>query len=86
MILITIILVLKKCPRNNDYDLIRELRSYIQTLQIEVHFLREEIKKESVLLRSSIITNNNQRNKTSDKTTENPTRILPLKENNSDTK
>ena len=86
MILITIILVLKKCPRNNDYDLIRELRSHIQTLQIEVHFLREEIKKESVLLRSSIITNNNQRNKTSDKTTENPTRILPLKENNSDTK
>ena len=28
-------------PQNSDYDLIRELRSHIQTLQSEVHFLRE---------------------------------------------
>ena len=38
-------------PQNSDYDLIRELRSHIQTLQSEVHFLREELKEYSVLLR-----------------------------------
>ena len=35
--------------RNNDYDLIRELRSHIQTLQSEVHFLREELKRKICL-------------------------------------
>ena len=47
MILIRIILILKKngiqSPRNSDCDLIRELRSYVQTLQNEVHFLKEEL-------------------------------------------
>ena len=56
-------------PQNSDYDLIRELRSHIQTLQSEVHFLREELKEKSVLLRSLIITSNNQRNKSSEKNT-----------------
>ena len=59
-------------PRNNDYDLIKELRSHIQTLQREVHFLREELKEKSVLLRSLMITSNKQRNKSSEKTHENP--------------
>ena len=59
-------------PRNNDYDVIREPSSYIQTPQSEVHFLREELKEKSVLLRSLIITSNNQRNKSSEKTPENP--------------
>ena len=38
--------------RNNDYDLIKEFRSHILTLQSEVQFLREELKEKSVLLRS----------------------------------
>ena len=29
-------------PWNNDYDILGELSSHIQTLQSEVHFLREE--------------------------------------------
>ena len=41
--------------RNNDYDLIRELRSHIQTLQSEVHFLREELKRKICL---ALIINN----------------------------
>ena len=67
MILIRTILVLRKngiqSPQNSDYDLNRELRSHIQTLQSEVHFLREELKEKSVLLRSLIITSNNQKQK-----------------------
>ena len=59
-------------PRNNKYDLIRELRSHIQTLQSEVHFLREELKEKSILLQSLIITSDNQRNKSSEKISENP--------------
>ena len=59
-------------PRNNKYDLIRELRSHIQTLQSEVHFLREELKEKSILLQSLIITSDNQRNKSSEKIPENP--------------
>lgn len=45
MILITIILILKngiQNPWNNDYDILGELSSHIQTLQSEVPFLREE--------------------------------------------
>ena len=64
--------------------LIRELRSHIQTLQSEVYILGEELKEKSV--RSLIITNNNQRNKTSDQIPKNPTTIFPSKENNSDNK
>ena len=90
MILIRIILILKKneiqSPRNNDYDLIRELRSHIQTLQREVHFLREELKEKSVLLRLLIITSNNQRNKSSEKTHENPVPNSPSKDNSNDIK
>ena len=37
-----------------------------------MHFLREELKEKSVLLQSLIITSNNQRNKSSEKTPENP--------------
>ena len=51
-----------------------------------MHFLREELQEKSVLLGSLIITNNNQKYKTSDKTPENPTPTLQSKENNSDTK
>ena len=68
-------------PQNSDYDLIRELRSHIQTLQSEVHFLREELKEKSVLLRSLIITSNNQRNKSSEKSPENLVPNFPSKEN-----
>ena len=50
-------------PQNSDYDLNRELRSHIQTLQSDVHFSREELKEKSVLLRSLIITSNNQKKK-----------------------
>ena len=42
------------------------------------HLLREELKEKSVLLRSIIISSNNQRNKCSDKTPENPTPYLPI--------
>ena len=45
MILITIILISKngiQNPWNNDYDILGELSSHIQTLQSELHFLREE--------------------------------------------
>ena len=59
-------------PRNSGYDLIRELRSHIQTLQSEVHFLREELKEKSALLRSLIIASNNQRNKKFRKNTRKP--------------
>ena len=70
-------------PKSSEqrYDLIRELRSHIQTLQSEVHFLREELKEKSVLLRSLIITSNNQRNKSSENTPENPVPNFPSKEN-----
>ena len=44
-----------------------------------MHFLREELKEKSVLLRSLIITNNNQRNKSSEKTPENPVLNFPSK-------
>ena len=86
MILIRIIRILKKkkngiqSPRNSDYDLTRELRSYVQTFQNEVHFLKEELKEKYVLLRSLIITSNNQMNKTSEKTPENPVPNFPSKE------
>ena len=73
-------------PRNNEYDLIRELRSHIQTLQSEVHFLREELKEKSVLLRSLIITSNNQRNKSSEKIPENPVPNFPSKDNSNNIK
>ena len=73
-------------PRNSDYDLIRELRSHIQTLQSEVHFLGEEPKEKSVLLRSLINTSNNQKNKSSEKTSENPIPNFPSKENSNDVK
>ena len=59
-------------PRNSGYDLIRELRQHIQTLQSEVHFLREELKEKSVLLRSLIIASNNKRNKKFRKNTRKP--------------
>ena len=68
-------------PQNSDYDLIRELRSHIQTLQSEVHFLREELKEKPVLLRLLIITSHNQRNKSSEKTPENPVSNFTSKEN-----
>ena len=45
MTLKTIILILKngiQNSRNNDYDILGEFSSHIQTLQSEVHFLREE--------------------------------------------
>ena len=46
-----------------------------------MHFLREELKEKSVLLRSLIITSNNQRNKSSEKTPENPVPNFSSKEN-----
>ena len=52
-----------------------------EELQSEVHFLREELKEKSVLLRSLIITSNNQRNKSSENTPENPVPNFPSKEN-----
>ena len=47
----------------------------------EVHFLREELKEKSVSIRSLIITINNQRNKSSEKTPENPVPNFLSKEN-----
>ena len=46
-----------------------------------MHFLREELKEKSVLLRSLIITSNNQRNKSSEKSPENLVPNFPSKEN-----
>ena len=46
-----------------------------------MHFLREELKEKSVLLRSLIITSNNQRNKSSEKAPEKPVPNFPSKEN-----
>ena len=46
-----------------------------------MHFLREELKEKSVLLRSLITTSNIQRNKSSEKTPENPLPNFPSKEN-----
>ena len=46
-----------------------------------MHFLREELKEKSVLLRSLIITSNIQRNKSSEKTPENLVPNFPSKEN-----
>ena len=46
-----------------------------------MHFLREELKEKSVLLRSLIITSNNQRNKSSEKTSENLVPNFPSKTN-----
>ena len=51
-----------------------------------MHFLREELKEKSVLLRSLIITSNNQRNKSSDKTAGNLVPTFPSKENSNDIK
>ena len=48
--------------------------------------LRQKLKEKSGLLRSLVIINNNQRNKTSDETPKNPTPTFPSKNNNSDTK
>ena len=59
----------------------RELWSHIQTLQSEVHFLREELKEKSALLWSLIITSNNQKNKSSEKTPKNSVFNFPSKEN-----
>ena len=68
--------------KNNtsDYDLIRTLRSHLQTLQSEVLFLRKELKEKSVLLRSLIITSTDQRNKSSEKIPENLLPNFPSKE------
>ena len=46
-----------------------------------MHILREELKEKSVLLRSLIITSNNQRNKSSEKTPEYLVPNFPSKEN-----
>ena len=46
-----------------------------------MHFLREELKEKSVLLRSLIITSNNQRNKSPENTPENPVPNFSSKEN-----
>ena len=51
-----------------------------------MHFLREELKEKSVLLRSLIITGNNQRNKSSERTPENPVPNFPSEENSNDIK
>ena len=51
-----------------------------------MHFLREELKEKSVLLQSLIITSNNQRNKSSEKTPENLVHNFPSKENSNDIK
>ena len=51
-----------------------------------MHFLREELKEKSLLLRSLIITSNNQRNKSSDKIPEKKAPTFPSKENNNDTR
>ena len=40
-------------------DMITELRSYFQTLESKVNFLREELKEKSVLLKSLIIDKQN---------------------------
>ena len=51
-----------------------------------MHFLREELKEKSVLLQSLIITSNNQRNKSSEKTPKNPVPNFPSKDNTNDIK
>ena len=51
-----------------------------------MHFLREELKEKSVLLRSLIITCNNQRNKSPEKTPKNPDPNFPSKENSNNIK
>ena len=51
-----------------------------------MHFLREELKEKSVLLRSLIITSNNQRNKSPEKTPENPDPNFPSKKNSNNIK
>ena len=51
-----------------------------------MHFLREELKEKSILLRSLIITNNNQRDKCSEKTPKNPVLNFPSKDNSNDIK
>ena len=51
-----------------------------------MHFLREELKEKSVLLRSLIITSNNQRNKSSEKIPKNPIPNFPSKDNSNDIK
>ena len=51
-----------------------------------MHFLREELKEKSVLLRSLLITSNNQRNKSPEKTPENPGPNFPSKENSNNIK
>ena len=48
--------------------------------------LKDELKENSVLLRSLMITSNNQRNKSSDKTPENLIPNFSSKKNNDDTK
>ena len=51
-----------------------------------MHFLREELKEKSVLLRSLIITCNNQRNKSPEKTPKNLDPNFPSKENSNNIK
>ena len=51
-----------------------------------MHFLREELKEKSVLLRSLIITTKNQKNKSSEKTPENLVPNFPSKDNIKDIK
>ena len=51
-----------------------------------MHFLREELKEKSVLLRSLIITSNNQRNKSSEKIPENSVPNFPSKDNSNNIK
>ena len=51
-----------------------------------MHFLRKELKEKSVLLRSLIITCNNQRNKSPEKTPKNPDPNFPSKENSNNIK
>ena len=51
-----------------------------------MHFVREEFKEKSVLLWSLIITSNDQRNKSSEKTLENSVPNFPSKENSNDIK
>ena len=48
-----------KGSQKDASDMATELRAHIQTLESEVHFLREELKEKSVLLRSLIIDKQN---------------------------